>query len=253
LEQTSTPVLVEKALKKKKLKKYNAESSLLIDESETPILTIKPSALPFVNEQVEAEDTPSKPKKKKKAGSDKPVPVSGASPKSSKVFEEDNCWGELQPGESEIILPNKKYKGETKLAPAEEAQGPMVTPAKTFTATFLKKALSKSEKKAEKKKVKADSQTLSEPRKKKVNVVLTKNKVQEFGQHLKTVKNSPQTPHDPNKNPPKSALKRTPNGAGASPVCKTLNPVQLNTQLNGRSSTAKKLAGGNRKRAADFF
>ena len=253
VEQTTTPVPAEKVAKKKKLKKYNAESSLLIDESETPILTIKPSALPFVNEQVEAEDSPSKPKKKKKSGGDKSVSEPGASPKSSKVFEEDNCWGELQPGESEIILPNKKYKGDTKLAPAQEAEGPMVTPAKTFTATFLKKALSKSEKKGEKKQVKANSQTLSEPRKKKVNVVLTKNSVQDFGQHLKSVKNSPQTPHDPNKNPPKSALKRTPKGAGTTPVSKTLNPVQLNTQLNGRSSTAKKLAGKNRKRAADFF
>merc|ERR1711997_1102886 len=71
VEQTSTPVPAEKALKKKKLKKYNAESSLLIDPNETPILTIKPSALPFVGEQAEAEDSPSKPKKKKKAGSDK--------------------------------------------------------------------------------------------------------------------------------------------------------------------------------------
>ena len=212
-----------------------------------------PYALPFLDEQVEAEDSPSKPKKKKKAGSDKSVPESGASPKSSKMFEEDNCWGEIQPGESEILLPSKKYKGETKLAPAEEAAGPMVTPVKTFTATFLKKALSKSEKKAEKKKLKPDSQTLSEPRKKKVNVVLTKNVVQEFGQHLKSVKNSPQTPHDPNKKAPKSALKRTPNGTGMSPACKTLNPVQLNTQLNARSSTAKKLAGKNRKRASDFF
>ena len=248
VEQTSTPVPVEKAVKKKKLKKYNAESSLLIDESETPILTIKPSALPFVTEHDKAEDSPSKPKKKKKAQGE-----SGASPKSSKVFEEDNCWGELQPGETEIVLPNKKYKGQTKLA--KEAEAPMVTPAKTFTATFLKKAMSKSEKKAEKKKMKADSQTLSEPRKKKVNVVLTKNVSQDFVQHLKSVKNSPQTPHDPNKNPPKSALKRTPNGAGMSSVSKTLNPVQLNTQLNGRTSigTAEKLAGKNRKRAADFF
>merc|ERR1711953_577320 len=113
-----------------------AESSLLIDESETPILTIKPSALPFVNEQVEAEDSPTKPKKKKKSGGDKSV-SEPASPKSSKVFEEDNCWGELQPGETEIVLPNKKYKGQTKLA--KEAEAPMVTPAKTFTATFLKK------------------------------------------------------------------------------------------------------------------
>jgi len=253
VEQTSTPVPVEKAVKRKKLKKYNAESSLLVDPSETPILTIKPSALPFLNEQVEAEDSPSKPKKKKKALGDKSVPESGASPKSSKMFEEDNCWGEIQPGESEILLPSKKYKGETKLAPAEEAAGPMVTPAKSFTATFLKKALSKSEKKAEKKKLKTDSQTLSEPRKKKVNVVLTKNVVQEFGQHLRSVKNSPQTPHDPNKKAPKSALKRTPNGAGMSPACKTLNPVQLNTQLNGFSSTAKKFAGKNRKPASHFF
>ena len=226
---------VEQVTKKKKLKKYNAETSLLV---ETPS---KPSA---VQEQ-------SSPKaKKKKKSSETPGSGPEPSPKSSKMFEEDNSWGDLQPGESEIILPNKKYKGDVQLKPVEEVPSPSVTPVKNFTATFLKKALSKSEKKAEKKKkILPDPSCLSEPRKKKVNVVLTKNCVQDFGQHLKSVKNSPQTPHDPNKNPTKSALKSTPSG----PAPKTLNPVQLNTQLNGRSSTAKKLAGKNRKRAADFF
>jgi len=243
-----------KPTKKKKLKKYNAESSLLIEESETPIMTVKPTALPFVTEQPETEQsaTKEKKKKKKKKLSEEAGSGPGASPKSSKMFEEDNCWGELEPGETELVIPNKKYKGDVKLAPSQEVQSPMVTPAKTFTSTFLKKAMSKSEKKGEKKKVLAASLCMSEPRKKKVNVVLTKNSVQDFGQHLKSVKNSPQTPHDPNKNPAKSALKRTPNGPD-SPASKGLNPVQLNTQLNGRSSTAKKLAGKNRKRAADFF
>ena len=231
----------DKVGKKKKMKKYNAETSLLIDARDT-----------LETEQSQADQSVSKPKKKKKCREDSvsvSVSSSGASPKSSKMFEEDNCWGDLEPGETEIVLPNKKYKGQIKLSPAEELQSPMVTPAKTFTATFLKKALSKSEKKGEKKKLIADPNCLSEPRKKKVNVVLTKNSFQDFGQHLKSVKNSPQTPHDPSKNPIKSALKMTPTALAS----KSLNPVKLNTQLNGRSSTAKKLAGKNRKRAADFF
>ena len=92
---------------------------------------------------------------------------------------------------------------------------------------------------------------MSEPRKKKVNVVLTKNQAQNFSEHLQNVKNSPQTPHDPNKKAVKSALKKTP---GGSEVPKSLNPVNLNTQLNARSKAAKLLSGkSQRKRAMDFF
>ena len=186
----------------------------------------------------------------------------GVSPKNAKLFAEDNSWSEdLKPGETEIFVPNKNYKGDVKINGGASDTIPgspsaMVTPAKSFTATFLKKAMSKSEKKALKKeKISTPTTkdlTMSEPRKKKVNVMLTKNQAQNFSEHLNNVKNSPQTPHDPKKNPVKSALKKTP---GGSEVPKTLNPVNLNTQLNARSKAAKLLSGGKnqRKRAMDFF
>merc|ERR1712013_931418 len=93
-------------------------------------------------------------------------------------------------------LPNKNYKGSEKLAPPaaipeipgfEPAQ---ITPVKSFTSTFLKKAVSKS----------------GTP--KKINFALTQNKAQDFVDHLRQVKSSPQTPHDPDKKPVKKLLKR---------------------------------------------
>merc|ERR1712079_405721 len=150
-----------------------------------------------------------------------------------KIFDENNSWAEdLKPGETEIFIPNKKFKGpDTISGSVPGSPSPMVTPAKSFTATFLKKAMSKSDKKGEKKPKIPDHKAMSELRKKKVNVVLTKNCAQDFSQHLKSVKNSPQTPHDPN-----------------------MNPVNLNTQLNARSKAAKILNGkSSRKRAMDFF
>eukprot|EP00092_Neocalanus_flemingeri_P025716 GFUD01027880.1.p1 GENE.GFUD01027880.1~~GFUD01027880.1.p1 ORF type:complete len:1062 (+),score=358.52 GFUD01027880.1:60-3245(+) len=260
----STPVDAEvvSAKKKKKMKKYNAETSLLLHNDEsTPKLTIAPAFLPIVEEK---NDTPKSEKKKKKKSNklefESPAQQeSGVAPKSAKVFEEDNTWdGPLKPGETEIVLPNKNYKGSLKLSePAKAAEtettdtaalNGFVTPVKSYTSTFLKKALSKS---VDPKKIKKDKKDkcLSEPRKKRVNIVLTQNKSQDIPQHLKSVKNSPQTPHDPAKNPVKSVLKKRVSLESGT----RLNPVMLNTQLNGRSKAAKVLVGKKRRSAMDFF
>jgi hypothetical protein len=226
----------------------------MVNPDEAPIIHTPPSVLDFSSE---VKTTPVSKKAKKKDEDKEP----GASPKNAKLFAEDNSWSEdLKPGETEIFVPNKNYKGDIKMNGGDGDTIPgspsaMVTPAKSFTATFLKKAMSKSEKKALKKEKMSTPTTkdltMSEPRKKKVNVMLTKNQAQNFSEHLKNVKNSPQTPHDPNKNPVKSALKKTP---GGTEVPKTLNPVNLNTQLNARSKAAKLLNGkSQRKRAMDFF
>jgi len=237
--------------KSKKMKKYNAEASLLVNPDETPVLKMEPGTLTFKEDE---KSTPTSSKTKKMINSEP-----GASPKNSKLFEENNSWSEeLKPGEMEIVIPNKNYKGEHKLkaetitAAIPDCPSPALTPAKSFTATFLKKSLSKSAKRGDTAAKIFPERSMSEPRKKKVNVVLTKNQAQEFSQHLKNVKNSPQTPHDPNKNPTKSALKKTPGSGSEAPS--SLNPVNLNTQLNARSKAAKLLNGkGNRKRAMDFF
>jgi len=252
--EPSTPVLSAK--KKKKMKKYNAETSLLHNEESPPKKLVTP-VFPSVDEK---SDTPKSEKKKKKTAKlDAESPVlnqSGIAPKSTKVFEEDNSWdAPLQPGETEIVLPNKNYKGDLKMAKAatvseEGGLNGMVTPVKpSHTATFLKKALSKSVdgKKIKKEKKKAmllnEKGSSSEPRKKKVNIVETRNKSQDIPSHLRSVKNSPQTPHDPSKNPTKGVLKKRVSLESGT----RLNPVQLNTQLNGRSSVKK------RKFAMDFF
>ena len=146
------------------------------------------------------------------------------------------------------------FKGTLKMpeavtVPAEGGLNDIVTPAKpSHTATFLKKALSKSVdgKKIKKEKTKilmAGDECSSEPRKKKVNIVETQNKSQDIPSHLRSVKNSPQSPHDPNKNPAKGVLKKRVSLESGS----RLNPVQLNTQLNSRSSVKK------RKFSMDFF
>jgi len=252
--EPTTPILSAK--KKKKMKKYNAETSLLNNEDSPK----KSLVAPVFSSIEEKSDTPRSDKKKKKL-SEVPAqsPVanqSGVAPKSSKVFEEDNSWdAPLLPGETEIVLPNKNYKGALKMptaasAPEEGGLNGMVTPAKqSHTATFLKKALSKSVdgKKIKKEKKKAmllnEKGSSSEPRKKKVNIVETRNKSQDIPSHLRSVKNSPQTPHDPSKNPTKGVLKKRVSLESGT----RLNPVQLNTQLNGRSNVKK------RKFAMDFF
>ncbi len=168
---------------------------------------------------------------------------------SGKLFDELDDWdAPLLPGEQEIIIPNKKYKGAAKLTPADqspevaehspkskkkkekknkekkdnaadhsfselsaspvpvspatsgEVKSPPATPkgfpgfnsptvstpnlAKSHTAVFLKKALSKSAtpkvKKSGSKAAKMEEieRSASEPRLKKVNFVLTRNKSQ---------------------------------------------------------------------------
>lgn len=255
----STPL---SAKKKRKMKKYNAETSLLVDsEKTTKTLIVAPAFLPIE----EKTETPKSEKKKKKLKSNKlefgspKTQESGISPKSSKVFEEDNSWdATMKPGETEIVLPNKKYKGSMKMpepasTPAEADLNGMVTPAKSYTSTFLKKALSKSVDPKKNKKDKKNhldrEKCLSEPRKKKVNIVLTQNKSQDIPSHLRSVKNSPQTPHDPAKNPVKGVLKKRVSLESGN----RLNPLHLNTQLNGRSQAAKVMVSKKRRSAMDFF
>lgn len=178
------------------------------------------------------------------------------------VFEESAWDAPLQPGEQEIVLPNKKYKGSSKLPAPSVAPvatslpgfpAPQVTPVKSFTATFLKKAASKSKSATPKKAVSKLGQEAekcaSEPKKKRINFALTKNKSQELVDHLRGVKSSPQTPHDPSKNPAKSLLKPGRRSLEADQT--KLNPLFLNTQLNSRSKTAKLLK--RRSTAMDFF
>merc|ERR1719210_11168 len=96
----------EKKKKSKKMKKYNAEASLLVNNQETPIITTEPTALSF---DQSATSSPKSVKSQKDEG------ICGASPKSKKLFEENNSWAEdLKPGETEIFIPNKKYKEDLK-------------------------------------------------------------------------------------------------------------------------------------------
>jgi len=248
--------------KKKKMKKYQAETSLLIINGEG--VNANNDEVSKLSSLEESTTTPKSEKKKKKLNNRLKFesPETELKLKSPKVFAEDNSWGDaLKPGETEIVIPNKKYTGTLKLSEPQETkvesdslsgfESPIITPAKSFTSTFLKKALSKSvdTKKTKKEKKKLMEKCLSEPRKKRVNIVLTQNKSQDIPQHLKSVKNSPQTPHDPTKNPSKGVLKKR----DSMETGNRLNPVQLNTQLNGRSKAAKVMVGKKRKNAMDFF
>lgn len=221
ITEVSTPTLPA-SQKKKKMKKYKAEVSLATASPEIACVAEK---LDF-----------------------------GVS--NGKVFEESEWDDPLKPGEQEVVLPNKNYKGAAKLEAAKEAQlNPQITPAKSFTATFLKKAVSKSAtpKRTKKSLINgaSKSECASEPRKKKINFALTHNKSQDFVDHLKAVKSSPQTPHDPSRNPSKTLLKKR---TSMESNQKKLNPVGLNTQLNGRSKTMKHLVGGGKRASAmDFF
>merc|ERR1712037_427976 len=91
-------------------------------------------------------------------------------------------------------------------------------------------------------------QCQSQAPQKRINFALTQNKAQDFVEHLRQVKSSPQTPHDPDKKPTKKLLKKK---ESLESSAKKLNPVGLNTQLNSRSKTAKILQ--KRARAMDFF
>ena len=77
--------------------------------------------------------------------------------------------------------------------------------------------------------------------------MLTQNKSQDIPSYLQSVKNSPLTPHDPHKKPGKGVLRKRVSLESEA----RLNPVQLNTQLNGRSQAAKVLVGKKRKLAME--
>ena len=97
------------------------------------------------------------------------------------MFEEPTWDSPLLPGEQELVMPNKCYKGPEKLAPpavAPEINGfesSQITPVKSFTSTFLKKAVSKSgtPKKIKKERLLAESANKelsnSAPQKKRIN------------------------------------------------------------------------------------
>jgi len=216
----------------------------------TPETAFKSKASP-------SEETP-RLKKKKMKKSKGMASLQEGTP--NKVFEEPTWDSPLLPGEQELVLPNKSYKGTEKLAPpavAPEINGfepSQITPVKSFTSTFLKKAVSKSgtPKKSKKDRLQDESAkkelSNSAPQKKRINFALTQNKAQDFVEHLRQVKSSPQTPHDPDKKPTKKLLKKK---ESLESSAKKLNPVGLNTQLNSRSKTAKILQ--KRARAMDFF
>merc|ERR1719430_434203 len=216
----------------------------------SPETTLKSKASP-------SEETP-RLKKKKMKKSKGMASLQENTP--NKVFEEPTWDSPLLPGEQELVLPNKSYMGPEKLAPAAAApeisgfEPSQITPVKSFTSTFLKKAVSKSgtPKKSKKERLLDESSrkelSNSAPQKKRINFALTQNKAQDFVEHLRQVKSSPQTPHDPDKKPTKKLLKKK---ESLESSAKKLNPVGLNTQLNSRSKTAKILQ--KRARAMDFF
>lgn len=186
----------------------------------------------------------------------------------TKVFEENDWDTPLKPGEVEVVLPNKKYKGKDTLKPANEAQEgfpgfdpPSITKTTpkasgTVTASFLKKAMSKSaspklkKSKLDQLKMK-ESLTMSEPRKKKVNIALTMNKSQDINAFITSIASSPSIPHDPYKQPAKPIL----SGQDSTPDGSKRNSVAKNTQINSKSKAAKRLMGSlnKRARAMEFF
>merc|ERR1712130_964279 len=235
-----------------------------ITEADTPTPVTPTAESPKSTPMLESEANPTSeetPKlKKKKMKKSKGVASLQDSTPSKAHFEEPTWDSPLLPGEQELVLPNKSYKGPEKLVPpaaAPEISGfepSQITPVKSFTSTFLKKAVSKSgtPKKSKKEKLLEESAkkelSNSAPQKKRINFALTQNKAQDFVEHLRQVKSSPQTPHDPDKKPIKKLLKKKESlESGA----KKLIPVGLNPQLNSRSKTAKILQ--KRARAMDFF
>jgi len=236
-------------VKKQKNKKDKHESPLI---SETSNMTENAESSKEEKSEVSIEENGQKKKKKKQKGD------------SSKVFEELGDWDvPLKEGEQEIVVPNKKYKGNETLKPASEAllgfpgfDPPKIkstpTPSKSMTSVFLKKAISKSAspklKKSKLDHINKRALSMSEQKKKKVNFALTMNKSQDITAFATSVASSPSVPHDPNKNPVKPLLKSresTPSRIGP-------NSVQVNTQLNSKSKTAKKRAHL-RSKAMDFF
>merc|ERR1711971_529142 len=106
-----------------------------------------PKSTPSESQASPSEDTP-RLKKKKMKKSKGMASLQESTP--NKVFEEPTWDSPLLPGEQELVLPNKSYKGPEKLAPPEVApeisgfEPSQITPVKSFTSTFLKKAVSKS-------------------------------------------------------------------------------------------------------------
>merc|ERR1719234_1085276 len=176
-----------------------------------------PKSTPLESKASPSEDTP-KLKKKKMKKSKGMASLQESTP--NKVFEEPTWDSPLLAGEQELVLPNKSYKGPEKLAPPEVApeisgfEPSQITPVKSFTSTFLKKAVSKSGTPKKSKKDRLQDETAkkelsnSAPQKKRINFALTQNKAQDFVEHLRQVKSSPQTPHDPDKKPTKKLLKK---------------------------------------------
>lgn len=288
LETNSSPeASVESAKKKKKKKSKESNSDTKADAADTPTVSQDTNAS-VVSEkkkkkknkqngdrtEVESKtDTAASvvSEKKKKSKENK---HNGDSTESGNLFEMCTDWDTpLQPGEQEIVLPNKKYKGSSKLAPASatapapgfpDFESPKMSTPKSHTAVFLKKAMSKSatpKKKMSKLEGLKQKNSSSAPRLKKVNFALTKNMSQEISDLYSSIANSPGTPHDPRKNPEKSLLKCVPSSLNNSidlnssllGNSKQLNPVQLNTQLNSISKKGVKLMGKKRLSAKDFF
>merc|ERR1712098_540084 len=169
---------VKQKKKKKKKEMYRVDSDICFGtpslsasnlaalESKDPEPTVKmklptiiePSdSKPLTQEGSPELKTGSLKKKKKKLGrqtaesslANLPAADNAVSPKKSfeespisKTFEESSDWDSpLKPGETEIVLPNKSYKGSLKLkeaAQTEEVLSPSIAPVESFTAAFLK-------------------------------------------------------------------------------------------------------------------
>merc|ERR1711892_1540472 len=279
---------VKQKKKKKKREMYRVDSDICfgnpslsatnlvaLNSEETP--KKEESRLPSIQETA-AEPTPegspelkpSGPLKKKKkmgrqtAGSSLKLAPEGdndskgvAESSVSKTFEEVNDWDSpLKPGETEILLPSKSYKGSVKLKEAVSEE-PTIAPVQSFTAKFLKKSLSKSKTpKSEKASLSEilSMKSVSEPKKKKINFALTQNLSIEDDDYVKSVKNSPQIPHDPEKNPKKTLLKKRVSLESGKDLQISRQALKFNTQQNSKSKAAKKLAKGTfRSKALDFF
>jgi len=265
--------IVKKKKKKNKDKSRKVESETTKEkESSTAKKTADVEAPALNGDDTLSSETP---KKKKKKNKDKSITKESevAEKKVLKnkeklnVFEENDWDAPLKPGEQEIVLPNKKYKGKDALKPAEEAQEgfpgfsppsiTQTTPKPSVTASFLKKAMSKSAspklKKSKLGQIKMqESLTMSEPRRKKVNFALTMNKSQDITAHVTSIASSPSIPHDPNKKPTKPLL----SGQDSTPDGSKRNSVAKNTQINSKSKASKRLSSLNmnkRARAMEFF
>merc|ERR1712192_300843 len=141
-----------------------------------------PKSTPSESKASPSDDTP-RLKKKKMKKSKGMASLQESTP--NKVFEEPTWDSPLLPGEQELVLPSKSYKGSEKLAPpavAPEISGfepSQITPVKkSFTSTFLKKAVSKSgtPKKSKKDRLQDESAkkelSNSAPQKKRINFAL---------------------------------------------------------------------------------